>query len=100
MAHEVSAWLELINHAGCGFRPRLWESPENDRRVIQLAWENFDGGFPSIDDERASTGEEATTVMARLAAPNLRLGLLKRGAAEPLILSPRGVDVPSVWPPQ
>lgn len=69
------------------YRPRLWPDATTARREIDAFWALTDVGLPSLDDEMALHGDrDAAAVAARLAAPGVRRGALKRGAAGPLPL--------------
>ncbi|MDO6963115.1 sugar kinase [Rhizobium alvei] len=71
------------------YRPALWESRDEARRIVGEAWQLADIGFPSVDDEMAlfgDRGEEA--VLLRLRGSGCKRGALKRGEEGPRALDP------------
>ncbi|MCW1920745.1 sugar kinase [Rhodobacter sp. KR11] len=71
-------------------RPRLWESAETARRVMERAFRLADIALPSVDDEIALWGDaDAGAVLTRLRGWGCLQGALKCGAAGPLPLDPQ-----------
>lgn len=73
------------------YRPRLWESADVAREMMEAAWRIADVALPSADDEMALFGDESPeAVVDRLKGFGVTNGALKRGADGPLPLGPCG----------
>jgi 2-dehydro-3-deoxygluconokinase len=81
------------------YRPRLWESAETAREVVDRAWCLTDIALPSLDDEMALFGDaDEDAILARLLRCGCRRGALKRAAAGPLALEELGCPLPRFAP--
>lgn len=70
------------------YRPKLWESKDAARAVIEEMWDLADLAFPSVDDEMDLFGDGSEfAVLKRFAQGTFASCTLKRGARGPLSLT-------------
>ena len=67
------------------YRPRLWSDAETARAANEAMWALADIAVPSLDDERAITGNTEAAIAQRFLGME-RVGALKRGPKGPLCL--------------
>ncbi len=99
------SWIARFRVAGGRFvfdsnwRPRLWESVEEARRVVERAWRLSDIALPSVDDEMALFDDpDEQAVLKRLRSWHAGDGALKRGSEGPVAIWPQDVDPPAFEP--
>lgn len=84
-------WIKAFRKNGglfafdSNYRPQLWESPEEARRIIEHAWKLCDIALPSMDDEMAIFGDSSCKeILDRFERYGVKAGALKRGVTGPL----------------
>lgn len=81
------------------WRPRLWESVEVARKVVEQAWRLSDIAMPSVDDEMDLFGDaDSDAVLERLRRFKVGAGALKRGAEGPVSIWPQDLEPPEFKP--
>jgi len=84
-------WINIFRKNGglfafdSNYRPQLWESPEEARRIVELAWKLCDIALPSKDDEMEIFGDSSCKeILDRFERYGVKAGALKRGVIGPL----------------
>jgi len=84
-------WIKAFRKKGglfafdSNYRPMLWDTPRQARRVIESAWKICDIALPSMDDEMEIFDDKNyMEILERFGGYGVKAGALKRGAQGPL----------------